>query len=207
MDLSKHWNAENPDLRKGERTQLRILAASYKCIVKLGYYRTTFQTIADEAGVSQPLVVKIFKARENIFTTTAQAVLQAALLETEHRLEAQNPRSLKSALRCYFDVSIDMINKTPDLGRFYLNLHYLAAYEQPIREMNAAIRSNAVLRIEGLLSSYGQTRMSKKSRTALASSLHDLIVGHIFQSISLAKKADKVRVAFLLDKLLLEMKH
>ena len=173
MDLSSHWNSENMELRKGERTRLKILAASYRCIVELGYYRTTFQTIADQANVSQPLVVKTFKARENIFFTTAMSVLQAAMAETESRLKKQNPRNLKKALQCYFDVSVDMINQTPDLGKFYLNLHYLAAYEQPIKKLNLSIRQNAVMRLEGLISEFTDSPISKKKKLVLAEALHD----------------------------------
>src|SRR4051794_36157433 len=65
-------------LRKGERTRLKLIESAFLSIARDGYYRTTFQTIADRAKVSQPLVVKAFRTRENIFPVVCGHLLELA---------------------------------------------------------------------------------------------------------------------------------
>lgn len=61
--------------KKSEQTYEKILDASLSSLSKYGDRGTTFQTIADIAGVSQPLVSKYFKTREAVLPIVIEKYL------------------------------------------------------------------------------------------------------------------------------------
>ncbi|MGE3682222.1 MAG: TetR/AcrR family transcriptional regulator [Bdellovibrionales bacterium] len=192
------------DLRKGARTRLKVIDSAYRCIARDGYYRTTFQTIADHAKVSQPLVVKIFVSRENIFPMVAAHLLQQAILRTEARLQAGQAITVAQKLETYYEVSLDMLEADPDLPNFYINLYYLSTYDPKTREINQAIRKGALDRIEGFL--MGSPKVQRRrdlSLRRIATGLHDLLTGSILNCVALGSDWDKpallknLRVSFL----------
>lgn len=172
--------------RKGERTRIKLLESAFQCIARDGYYRTTFQTIADRAGVSQPLVVRAFRTREAIFPTVAKYLLAEATRATEARLATTEAVALAARIEAYFDVSVDMLRAQPDLARFYVNLYYLAAYDEQVRALYVIIRRQAVTRLTTLLKPAGPERPSE-----IAASLHDLLTGHILNVIAAGGKWNK----------------
>ncbi len=64
--------------KKSEQTYEKILDASLSSLSKYGDRGTTFQTIADLAGVSQPLVSKYFKTREAVLPIVIEKYLSTA---------------------------------------------------------------------------------------------------------------------------------
>lgn len=176
----------SPEWRKGERTRIKLLESAFLGIARDGYYRTTFQTIADRAGVSQPLVVRAFRTREAIFPTVAEHLLEQAVRATEARMSRAAAADAPARIEAYFEVSVDMLRAQPDLARFYVNLYYLAAYDEKVRALYTAIRRQAVARLASLIKGATSDRPSE-----IAASLHDLLTGHILNVIAAGGKWNK----------------
>ncbi len=191
------------DLRKGERTRLRVLECAFLSIAREGYYRTTFQTIADRVGLSQPLIVRIFGSRETIFSTVAQHLLEKAIVQTEKRLQKVREKSVAKRLETYFEVSLEMVASDPDLAKFYMNLYYLATYDASTRKLISGIRSTAVNRIAGLLQTH-ETPKKSREHLELAESLHTFLVGTILHTIAVGDPWDTQKAVSKLRKHILK---
>jgi len=184
--MAKSLFQAEPGARKGERTRIKLLESAFLGIARDGYYRTTFQTIADRAGVSQPLVVRLFRTREEIFPTVAGHLLELATEATEARLSEAEDLDLGAKLEAYFEVSVDILRAQPDLARFYVNIYYLASYDERVRAFYTTIRRQALSRLSGWLKASGAERPNE-----LAAALHDLLSGHILNVIAAGGKWNK----------------
>lgn len=182
------------ELRKGERTRLHVLESAFLCIARDGYYRTTFQTIANHARLSQPLIVKMFGTREAIFPTVATYLLKVATEATVIRVRDVPIVSLRQKIEAYFEVSLELMIQNPDLAKFYMNIYYLASYDPSIRKFNQAMRAQAITRLEGFLREGEKQKHSVAENRHLATALHDYLTGSILNTISLATPWDKKRV-------------
>jgi len=167
------------DLRKGQRTRIHILKAAFECMARDGYYRTTFQTIADYTNLSQPLIVKVFGSRENIFPVVAEALLTRATQLTEGHLESLKSKSSASKMEAYFEISLKMLQAHPLLAKFYINIYYLATYEPRIRKFNQIMRTQALERLTKLLGDQHRAEM-----------VHNQLTGFILNAISLGTPLD-----------------
>lgn len=129
-------------LSKGERTREKILRSAVQSLAHLGYERTTFQSIADDCGISQPLVVHYFKRKENVFPF----VIEYLTSRTRDVIQAELDRSCAPArrLRDFVRVSISYARKEPEEAKIFLTLSYLAAFDDKYRHSNAEIKSVAV---------------------------------------------------------------
>lgn len=185
----------DPTLRKGQRTQLRIIQAAFACIARDGYYRTTFQTIADQAQLSQPLIVKAFGTRENIFPTVAGHLLGLATVLTNDRIALLKAEGTEKKIEAYFDVSLEMMRDNPDLVLFYMNIYYLSTYDRAIRAFNLKMRKQAMNRLIELLREHPRLARARAEKLqAHAASLHDYLVGSILNGVALHEKLDLERM-------------
>lgn len=162
------------DARKGERTRRHVIESAYLCISRDGYHRTTFQTIADRAKISQPLVVKIFGSKERIFPIVAQEIFAAATALTVEHLRKIPTKSQRQRLEAYIEVTATLFLDNPDLRGFFMNLYSLAAYEREIQKILTAMRAQALGRLQELT-----------GHPENAIRFHDQLTGAILNSIAL----------------------
>jgi AcrR family transcriptional regulator len=65
------WQAQ-----KSQLTRLRILQATVRCLVKVGYAETLTETIAKEAEVSRGAMMHHFKSRAEVFCAAAKFIVE-----------------------------------------------------------------------------------------------------------------------------------
>jgi AcrR family transcriptional regulator len=140
---------KTPLMRKGARTKQRMLQAALYCLAHHGERETTFQKIADQCGVSQPLVVHYFKSRENIFRLVLEDFLTRARKKTEDSLNEK--LSPPEKLRDYFRVSLALFRDEPEWARVYLMLFYFAGFHDEYRKINSDVKRVAVDRVANIL--------------------------------------------------------
>jgi AcrR family transcriptional regulator len=164
-------------ITKGERTREKIIKAAIRCLATYGDKDTTFQRIADECGISQPLVVHYLKNRENVFPLVLSQLLAQAKAMTEMALAtAQTPTG---KLKAYLKVSLHIFRSEPEIARIYLMLHHFASYDEKYRSINTQIRKDAVERIELLIKAgvaLGEFKPVNKPQL-YAKTLHNSLVG------------------------------
>lgn len=134
---------------KGEKTKARILRSALYCLAHFGERETTFQKIADQCGVSQPLVVHYFKSRDNIYRLVLEHFVAIARQKTEESLNSR--LSPPEKLRDYFRVSLAVVRDDPEWARIYLMLYYFAGFSDEYRAINSAVKAIAVNRVANIL--------------------------------------------------------
>jgi len=162
--------------RKGEETFQRILAAAMQSFARIGDKGTTFQTIADIAGVSQPSVAKYFKSREAVLPAVINKFLVDAREVTEAAVE--KVKSPREKLKEYIRVSIKMFRDKPEIFKVYLLLHYYAGFDDDFRKENTGIKLVAVERVAKIIDEGISLKEFKKCNAKLmAKIIHSALVG------------------------------
>lgn len=120
------------------RTQEKILQSAIHCLANLGYQNTTFQSIANHCGLSQPLVVHYFKKKENVFPAVIEYLAQRtrSILNTE----VVHDSSPADRLRDFVRVSIGNARKEAEPARILLTLSFLAVFDEKFRPSNGQIK-------------------------------------------------------------------
>jgi AcrR family transcriptional regulator len=132
-----------------EQSDEKILHAALFCLANLGDKATTFQSIAQQAGVSPGLVVMYFQSRDQIYPKVLDHVLSVTYIETQQRVRAENTPTEK--LSVYFQISIEIFRKSAEHAKIYLLLYHFASFDPKYREICTGIKEAALRRIEIIL--------------------------------------------------------
>lgn len=164
--------------KKGQETYDRIVAAAMHSYSRFGEKGTTFQSIADIAGVSQPLVARHFRNREAVLPAVIDKFLTDARKVTESAVDSvKNPRD---KLREYIRISLRMFRDKPEVFKIYLLLHYYSGFMEIYRDKNSDIKRVAVERITKMIQDGISEKVFKKCNARLvAKIIHSSLVGVI----------------------------
>lgn len=164
--------------KKSEQTYEKILDASLSSLSKFGDRGTTFQTIADIAGVSQPLVSKYFKTREAVLPIVIEKYLGEVRDLTS--LELKKKKKAKDQLKRYLSFTISFYRKNPDLFKIYLLLQYQAGFDEEYLKINTQRKNLATERIKKIIDLGIKNKEFVGCRSAVvAKVIHSSLVGLI----------------------------
>ncbi len=148
-------------------TRDKIIQAAIECLAQDGLEQTTFQAIADRAGVSQPLVVYHLKSRQNIFYVVINHIMDAALVETQNALRSSSHP--EDQIREYLKVSLKIFRTRSDISKIYMAFFYLSSFDPSYRQLNDQLKLEAVNRLIDILAagvSRGIFKLSNLTLTA-----------------------------------------
>lgn len=170
--------------QKGKKTQKKIIDAAVKCLSEKGVHQTTFQMIADESGISQPLIMHYFKKKEDIFPVVWNHIYEEAVIETAKRLKSDLTPVEK--LREYFLVSWDLFYVNKDLTKIYIQFYFLSAFDEKLKAENSLVKRTAINRIasiiiEGQNKNYFNLQLNPHS---MAKIIHISLSGFILNHVS-----------------------
>jgi AcrR family transcriptional regulator len=169
--------------KKAEETRARMIESAIICLAHFGDRGTTFQKIADHCGVSQPLVVKYFKSREEIFPIVMNSILAGARERTERSILPSG--SALKKLKKYLQVSLEIFQSRWEVSRIYLMFYYLSGIEDRTRKLNTEVKKIAVHRIAGILTEGVETGEFNVDDIQLAAkTIHNSLVGLLLNSIT-----------------------
>lgn len=160
-------------MRKREVSEQAILEAGYLSIARLGYHKTTFESIADISGFSQATVVKVFKSKRNIFPIVAEHTWKIAIEKTLEALQIVASNDSKNMLRAYIEISIEHFYSTEEMPAFYMNFYSHSLYDEKIKKLNLVIKTTAAARIAGFLGD----QLSEADRLTKAHYIHSSLTG------------------------------
>ena len=129
-----------------EKTTELIMEATLKCLARTGHKKTTFASIASEAGLSSAIVVQHFKEVENIFPYAFEYFMVGAQEKTADALNLVKLPYEK--LREYIAVSFNIVFGSPDGGRVYLMVYYFGIFDQKVKFTHNQVKTIAVNRVE-----------------------------------------------------------
>lgn len=170
-------------MKKGELSRQRLLDGLLFCLSEYGVEATTFQKVADHCGVSQGLVVKTFKNRDNLLWSAFAAMLTQARESTESALAAEKTATEK--LSEYIRVSIEIFTRRKETSRLYLLLYYLSSHDQKYLLFHTQLKEMAVSRIKSILdlgTSGGE--FSPCDTEQVAKTLHSSLTGLLMNSVT-----------------------
>ncbi|MBE9211510.1 TetR/AcrR family transcriptional regulator [Plectonema cf. radiosum LEGE 06105] len=131
---------ENERIRSATREQILTTAIALFC--QKGYYSTSIEDVAKNAGISKGLVYHYFKSKEEIL---------AALVDIRINdiVEVMNAAAAKETpteqIRHIIEGALDDVRRKPEIFRFYLNL-----FTQP--------------RLDPAIAKYSQKLMDEQAR-------------------------------------------
>lgn len=163
--------------KKGDLRRVQIIEGASYCLTRLGDRKTTFQAIADYCKVSQPLVVRHFKNRENIFPVVLDYWIQRAVVKTEAALLKSG--SPEEKIRNYLRVSTEIF-RDGDFAQIYILLHYLAMSDEFYRLENTKIKATAVNRVTQMIEAGIKDGSFQSVNAELtAKTIHNNLVGFV----------------------------
>lgn len=133
---------------KGLKTQERIIESAIHCLAHLGHATTTFQSIADHCGISQPLVVHYFKKRENVFPHVIDYLIRRT--QNAIHIEVERTDSATLQLKKFIRLSLLAVRSDANSAKVFLTLNFLAAFEDRFRDSSSQIKqmvSNELIEI------------------------------------------------------------
>lgn len=191
--------------KKGQNTYDNLVAAAVQSFSKFGDKGTTFQSIADLAGVSQPLVAKYFKTRDAVLPAAIDNFLSAVREQTLQSLEGIESGSQQ--LKTYLKVTFNFFRNHPEHFRVYLLLHYYAGFDKKFLQINSEIKSAAVMRVKKMIEvGISQGEFKPCNTHLVAKVIHNSLVGNIlgivtesptFTDIQLQKTIQEITFGYL----------
>ncbi len=133
---------------KGLKTHEKIMESAIQCLAGLGHANTTFQSIADHCGISQPLVVHYFKKRENVFPSVIDYLIRRT--QNALHIEVDRADSPTLQLRKFIRFSLLAVRADSNSAKVFLTLNFLAAFEDRFRDSSSQIKqmvSNELIEI------------------------------------------------------------
>lgn len=133
---------------KGLKTQEKVMQSAIYCLAHLGHASTTFQSIADHCGISQPLVVHYFKKRENVFPSVIDYLIRRT--QNAIHIEVDRLDSPTVQLQKFLRLSLLAVRLDAESAKVFLTLNFLAAFEDRYRDNSSRIKqmvSNELIEI------------------------------------------------------------
>ncbi len=162
--------------KKGDNTKKRMIQGALHCFSEEGDRGTTFQKIADYCGVTQPLVVKYFETRENIFPMVITYIIERWQTRlTELFSDSGTPEEqLKQYIRAH-DI---LFKESVEFSQGFIMFHYLASTNQKFRKLNEELRKVGVDRINEILNKgIGVGAFSVEDVATTASTIYNNLLG------------------------------
>jgi len=161
---------------KGDRTREHVIKTAIQCLARQGDKNTTFQSIAESSGMSQALVVKYLKTRDNVFYEVIDYLLEWSRIETEAGLSLEEAADKK--LCAYFQVSLRLFRANPDIGKIYSLLFHRSGFDPESRDRLLILRREATKRIHDILKQGVRQKTFKVQNLVTASKvIHSNLVG------------------------------
>jgi AcrR family transcriptional regulator len=138
-------------LTKGERTREKIIKSAIQCLAKLGYEKTTFQAIADQCGISQPLVVHYFEKRENVFPSIIEYLLRHTQDVVRERIDPNASPTVR--LQEFIRLSLENVRNEADEAKVLLTLSLFATFDHQYRLYNGQFKRYVIQELAEIIES------------------------------------------------------
>lgn len=130
---------ENDRIRKLSKD--KICAAAMELFIKQGYYATSINDIAKQAGISKGLLYNYYKGKEELLAEMVVARTREVIKVIEEASAIEIP---SKQLEYIVEGAINNIQQKPDVHRFYLHLQTQPiADEELIKYSRLLIEENA----------------------------------------------------------------
>lgn len=169
-------------MKKSFISQKRIHESLVVCLGKYGIEQTTFQQVADHCGVSQALVVKTYKNRENMIRSAFVELLEEAKELTKKHVIG--PTAINK-IKQYASISLEIFQLRKETARLYVLLYYLASFDERYLQLNTLIKETAVERIQQILQegkASGELSTSALDSPMQAKAFHSALTGILLNS-------------------------
>lgn len=168
---------------KAQRRQIEIVDSAIRCYAKYGIERTTFELIANECGISRPLVMHYFPDKEAIFDLSfryIRAHFQALAVEA-----IQKATSPEQQLRAYILCTFDWVEKSANHAKVWLLIYYYCAIHEEYKKTNTELVSMGHARITALLESGKKFKLFKfKNASYTAKMVQTVITGALLTRLT-----------------------
>ncbi|MED2974367.1 TetR/AcrR family transcriptional regulator [Fictibacillus sp. B-59209] len=130
---------ENDRIR--QLSKQKISVAAMELFIKQGYYATSINDVAKQAGISKGLLYNYYKGKEELLSEMVEARIREVIEVMEGAAARETP---SEQLKHIIEGAIDNIHQSPEVHRFYLHLQTQPeADEELIKYSKLLIKENA----------------------------------------------------------------
>jgi AcrR family transcriptional regulator len=134
---------------KAQKTMLGIIESALRCYSRLGIDNTTFEMLAEESGVTRPLILRYFKDYEGLFKACVKFVrihYQRWVIEG-----LQMEKEPAARFYAYVERALSWVEKFPAHSQFWGFFYYECSRTKKYRELNTELAQIGEKRILALL--------------------------------------------------------
>jgi len=147
-----------------EQRRRQLLASAAKCFAKYGYRGTTTAKIAEEAGISEPIIYRHFKNKRDLFIALIEKVADEVLANWQQATQqARTPLEKLSILLYHNPATSD-----PNTRAVY-QLLFHASTEVSDRTIRQAIRDHYERYVQALASVMKEAQVAGQIRSDVPS--------------------------------------
>lgn len=131
-------------LTKGQRTKLKLLEATARCISKIGIEKTSFTEIAKEAKVKRPLVAYHFPKKDDIFYRVILYISERLThMVLKDRKGVKGREGIVKTMSDY----IDFFQNNKHYFHSFFHLFYMASIQERYRFLNTKMANRVMNRL------------------------------------------------------------
>lgn len=167
--------------RKAQQTITDILTGAIAAYSKYGIDQTTYAKIAQEAGVSRPLVIHYFPEYQDLFLNCIQYIR----FQMQHFVigEMKSTEAPEQLLQEYIAASIRWAQVYQQQAQLWLLYYFKCATQKDYKDLNTKIVQVGTQRIVGLCKGIN-SKLSAAQSKLIAKQIQNLITGSIVSSVS-----------------------
>jgi AcrR family transcriptional regulator len=176
------------NIKSSMETKEKLHLLALNAYLKEGAHNTTFQSLANQLGISQAAIYKHYKSKDDLLVGSIQ---YAADKGREYILKKEDPKleSLKK-LQLYIKRNLDFCTEVPIYSVAVITLHYFAICIPKVKELHEEINRSRIEKIsEYLFQSIKEKSIHKDLDVKeISYQIHSLLMGEMIKTFIWPKK-------------------
>ncbi len=164
-------------LSKGQATRQKLIQITIKLLAREGFANTSFQMIADAAGLKQGALFYHFSDKDELIRASIESVVLSSREYADRTVTVTDDAMTR--LRKYFSGYLTWISEEGASAQVFQLLFYMGANQPEFAALHSVIRTKAVDRLTGILHAGIRERIFSPQYPVdlCAEILHDALLG------------------------------
>ncbi|PIU00150.1 MAG: hypothetical protein COT74_06170 [Bdellovibrionales bacterium CG10_big_fil_rev_8_21_14_0_10_45_34] len=170
-------------LAKSEKTRLRIVEQALKVIADRGLEQASFAALAEEIGVSRPLITHYFSKKEELFVEVIHFSVANAQIHVGSAFD-ETKSALKN-INSYVKSNFEWAKKFPDHLKMWMAFLYHCTFNPEYLKFNSEVREIGRSRLKSFVDRGIKNReASNLDSEYIASVLYNQVVHLVISSVT-----------------------
>lgn len=170
-------------MKKGDLVKLKICQKSIELFATYGYHSTSFQMIADAAGIKQTNVLYHFKDKHRLFLAVLEMILMSNYKAVSESMRAE--MNARERLFTHMKTNLEWAIKSKQQAQIILLLYYFATFDKTFEQIYQKVLTNGRQRIHELyLAGIREGIFMDDTPESHSEALHDMLLASVIPFVS-----------------------